>query len=329
MQQKTVSLIIPVYNIASYLPACLDSVLAQTHVDLEVICVNDGSADDSGVILDEYAKRDARVKVIHKENGGVSAARNDALDQATGSYIGFVDGDDEIEPDMIEFLVTAMERYDVDIAHCGYRMLHLDGTETLFYGTGEVWEQDHEKGLLDLFKGERIEPGCCNKLYKAELFNGVRFDRDLLYNEDLLMNARLFHNAKCAVFIDECKYRYIRREGSACKGAVGDKHVFHPVKVRERIEELCADESDAVQTIVAVSKLRANMSTYSLLTSKRGRAYASYAATYRRNIQELYAYFPYLGRSGQLHAWMIARVPWLCKPIFGVYNVLRGKSRYR
>jgi len=222
-----------------------------------------------------------------------------------------------------------MERYEADIAHCGYRMIHLDGSESLFYGTGEIWEQDHEKGLLDLLKGERIEPGCCNKLYKASLFDSVRFDGDLLYNEDLLMNARLFHKAAKAVFIDECKYRYIRREGSACKGAVGDKHVFHPVRVRERIEQLCMEESEAVQTAVAVSKLRANMSTYSLLTSKRGQAYASHKNTYRQNIRSLKAYIPFLGRSGQIQAWMIVYAPWLCKAVFGVYYALKGQGRYR
>ena len=116
-----ISIIIPVYKTEPYLRKCVDSVLAQTYTNLEVILVDDGSPDDCGKICDEYAAKDSRVKVIHKENGGLSSARNCGLDVATGKYIGFVDSDDWIDPDMYETLLGLLLRYDADIAEGSYR----------------------------------------------------------------------------------------------------------------------------------------------------------------------------------------------------------------
>ena len=126
MDEKLVSVIIPAYNIEDYIGRCLDSIISQTYKNLEIIVVDDGSRDYTGEILDNYAKKDRRIKVIHKENGGVSSARNKGIEAAEGDYIGFIDGDDLIEPGMYKTLVDLLEEENADIAHCGYQMVFPD-----------------------------------------------------------------------------------------------------------------------------------------------------------------------------------------------------------
>lgn len=120
MESKLISVIVPVYNVEKYLSKCIDSILAQTYKNLEIILVDDGSPDNCPKICDEYAKKDNRIKVIHKENGGLSAARNVALDIAKGEYIGFVDSDDFIAEDMYEVLYNLAEKYNAEISSVSF-----------------------------------------------------------------------------------------------------------------------------------------------------------------------------------------------------------------
>ena len=113
-----VSIIVPVYNVQDYLPKCLDSLLAQTYKNIEIIVVNDGSPDDSQRVIDEYAARDSRIVAVSKPNGGLSDARNFGMQYAQGEYIGFVDGDDYVEPDMYEKMLTKAKQEDSDIVEC-------------------------------------------------------------------------------------------------------------------------------------------------------------------------------------------------------------------
>ena len=130
-----ISIIVPAYNIETYLARTLDSVLAQTYQNIEVIVVNDGSKDGTGAVIDRYAAQDHRVKAIHKENGGVTSARFRGVAEATGDWIGFVDGDDTIEPQMYGRLLENALKYGADISHCGYRMVFLSRVD-YYYNTG-------------------------------------------------------------------------------------------------------------------------------------------------------------------------------------------------
>ena len=136
MKNFVVSIIIPAYNIENYIEKTLDSVLDQTYDSLEIIVVNDGSKDNTAAIIDSYAQKDNRIKVIHKENGGVTSARLAGIAAATGDYIGFVDGDDYIEPNMFELLVNNAINYNADISHCGYQMVFPNRTD-YYYSTGK------------------------------------------------------------------------------------------------------------------------------------------------------------------------------------------------
>ncbi len=118
-QNPRISVIVPVYNVEQYLPRCVESILAQTYENLEILLVDDGTKDNSGAICDAYARQDARVKAIHKKNGGLSSARNAGIDAATGEYLSFVDSDDWIEPDMYEKMMALMEKYSVRLVCAG------------------------------------------------------------------------------------------------------------------------------------------------------------------------------------------------------------------
>ena len=214
MDEKLVSVIIPAYNIEDYIGRCLDSIISQTYKNLEIIVVDDGSRDYTGEILDNYAKKDRRIKVIHKENGGVSSARNKGIEAAEGDYIGFIDGDDLIEPEMYKTLVDLLEEENADIAHCGYQMVFPDRID-YYHNTGKKKIQTTEEGLKDLLSGEMIEPGLVNKLYKNELIKNCRLNETVKINEDLLMNYQLFKLSQKSVYYDITPYSYMIRSSSA------------------------------------------------------------------------------------------------------------------
>lgn len=230
-----ISIIIPAYNIEQYLSNTLDSVLAQTYSNIEVIVVNDGSKDSTGAVIDEYAARDTRIKAIHKENGGVTSARLRGVAEASGEWIGFVDGDDYIEPEMYQRLLDNAMEYHADISHCGYQMVFPHGLVDYYYNTGRLVKQDKISGLKDLISGAFIEPGLCNKLFHKSLFyrliNGDKLPRDIKINEDLLMNYWLFKAADVAVYEDICPYHYVLRKGSAATSRLDEHKLRDPLKV--------------------------------------------------------------------------------------------------
>lgn len=234
--QPKITIIVPAYNREKYISHCLDSILAQSYQNIEIIIVNDGSQDGTAAIIDRYAAEHTCIRVIHQENGGVTCARLKGVAQASGEYIGFVDSDDEIESDMYELLLGNALKYKADISHCGYAMVFLSRV-TPYYGTNFIVEQDNQKGLFDLFEGLRIEPSLCNKLYHKSLFHSLLheniMDLSVKINEDLLMNYYLFRESKKSVFEDVCKYRYLVHEGSAANSKINRNKLEDPLKVRK------------------------------------------------------------------------------------------------
>lgn len=237
MNEK-ISIIIPAYNIQDYLGPTLDSVLSQTYENLEIIVVNDGSADGTSEIINAYAARDSRIKAIHKENGGVTSARLRGVAEATGSYIGFVDGDDLIEPQMYARLYENLKAHDADISHCGYQMVFPSRVD-YYYNTGKTVLQQEYQGCTDLLAGGFVEPGLWNKLYRKDLFAGLDewMDQTIRINEDLLMNFYLFRRAETSVFEDICPYHYVLRKGSAATSRLNIHKLQDPLRVLHRLME--------------------------------------------------------------------------------------------
>ena len=236
---KKISIIIPAYNLEQYLAKTLDSVLAQSHQNLEVIVVNDGSKDGTGAIIDHYASCDSRLRAIHKPNGGVTSARLAGVLEATGAWIGFVDGDDYVEPQMFARLLENALAHHADISHCGYQMVFPSGRVDYYHNTGRLVHQEGLQGCKDLLSSSFVEPALVNKLYRRELFYGLDawMNQSVRINEDLLMNYYLFRRAKTAVFEDVCPYHYVLRKGSAATSKLNAHKLQDPLKVTHIIFE--------------------------------------------------------------------------------------------
>lgn len=220
---EIISVILPVYNVEPYVGKCLESILAQTCQNLEVICVDDGSADRSGQICEEYAARDKRVIVLHKENGGAASARNMGLNIFSGNYVSFIDPDDWVEPDMYERLLSALVRSpEADFSTCGYFMDYPDGRSTPIKNQVEIPEQlisppDYLYYVYqrDLYRGVAGYP--VGKLFKRSLFEGsagVRFDEEYPVGEDTYPLVRCVLRSSYIVFEPQPLYHYYQRETS-------------------------------------------------------------------------------------------------------------------
>ena len=249
-----ISIIVPAYNLEKYIKRCLMSILHQTYSNLEIIVVNDGSTDNTRVIIDEIAAIDSRIVPIHQKNKGVFFSRIEGIKKATGNWIGFVDGDDEIELNMYETLLKNAIENDADISHCGYKMIYPDRTE-YFYNTQKKIIQDNRKGIKDLMMGTLVEPGLWNKLFKKSLLDSVLtkyadiFKNKYSINEDLLMNYFLFKNSKLSVFQDICLYHYILRKNSASKANINVVKLDDPLRVIRTIKD-DYESNDEIKAII-------------------------------------------------------------------------------
>ena len=205
------SIIIPVYNVAPYLRECLNSVLAQTFTDWEAICVDDGSTDGSGAILDEYAAKDSRFRVIHQLNAGVSAARNKALDTAQGEWIAFLDADDLIREDFLAHLLDAAKKFNADLVIGG----------VLRFGSGrkDVFVGPCVDGMVppeDLYvEYNSLCAWSCGKVYKRRLWDNIRFPVGIAYSEDRYVLHKILYAYPKVPFVAEALYRYRSRGDSA------------------------------------------------------------------------------------------------------------------
>ena len=198
-----VSVIVPVYNVEEYLDECVKSIINQTYKNLEIILVDDGSTDSCPKMCDEYAKLDGRIKVIHKENGGQSSARNLALDIASGEYLFFVDSDDLVYSDAVEVLLkTAIER-SADIVICG----QVCEIENLNKGNSKDVEYSTEKALENLLKEKVFTTSPCARIFKKELFDGIRYQEGRIH-EDFGTIYKVIDRANKVVYIDTYKYFY-------------------------------------------------------------------------------------------------------------------------
>jgi glycosyltransferase involved in cell wall biosynthesis len=204
-----ISIIVPVYNMERYLGRCVSSIVNQTYEKLEIILVDDGSTDSSPQMCEDYAKKDDRIKVVHKENGGLSDARNAGLKIATGDYIGYVDSDDWIEPDMYERMVNACIDNNAEMALCRYFREYDD--KTIDDGTDRVEILGRDE-ILRIYitdkEGFMVYNSVWSKLFKRELVEGVIFPKGQ-NSEDIMYTTRAFCKLDKAVYIDACLYHYV------------------------------------------------------------------------------------------------------------------------
>lgn len=207
-----ISIIVPVYKVEKYLDKCIESILNQTFKDFELILVDDGSPDRCGEMCDEYAKKDSRIVSVHKENGGLSDARNYGIDISNGKYIGFVDSDDYIEADMYETLYNNIIENDADVSVCGMYQCYQNN----FYReckTDEFFVVGGKEALKMALEGIKFSVPACNKIYKKEIITKNKYPVGKL-SEDAFVTPKLLAQVNKVVVTTEPKYYYVHRENS-------------------------------------------------------------------------------------------------------------------
>ena len=220
-----ISVLIPIYNVEKYLAACLDSLLAQTYTDWEAICVVDGSPDNSAEILELYAKKDSRIIALTQENKGVSAARNRALQAATGEYICYLDPDDEYSPFYLERLYNAVKDNNAEIAYCDYvrdkNLLSTSHEEPKYY-----------TDVFDKFVSKALDIGVYigNKIYRKELIKSISYPEDIKIAEDMVFHYRVMYTIKSIAHVPERLYFYRVRSDSVTNVPLSKKIIVDNFK---------------------------------------------------------------------------------------------------
>lgn len=222
-----ISIIVPIYKVEKYLRQCIDSIINQTYKALEIILVDDGSPDSCPEICDEYAKNDSRIKVVHKKNGGLMSARQAGLGVATGEYVGFVDGDDWIKPEMYARFAEAIEKYSPDMALCEFFFSYPDRDDSSsqrlsrpFFDKKQLEEEIYPTMLFrDRFYSFGVNPCCWSKVFKKELLekNLYKVTPEIKIGEDAAFTYPCLLDAQSLAYIGDCLYYYRINQESMTK----------------------------------------------------------------------------------------------------------------
>lgn len=257
-----ISIIVPVYKVEPYIHKCIDSILNQTFKDFELILIDDGSPDNCGKICDEYALKDNRVLVIHKENGGLSSARNRGIDIAKGEYIGFVDSDDWIEPDMYEILYDICKLNDCDMANCSSTIYFPN--KTVVNGGHSLIIHNKEEAMKTMLEGKLYDEVAWTKLIKKELLSNIRFKEGIIY-EDTDFTYRVIDKANKIGCIGKAKYNYMKREGSTMDKAVRDLRIDAAI-IYEEMYEFFKIKYPSLSNIVLLKLANSCMSILNMIS---------------------------------------------------------------
>lgn len=216
---ELISVIVPVYNVEQYLNQCVESLVKQVYKNIEIILVDDGSTDNSGVLCDKWVANENRIRVIHTENHGLSAARNVGIKNAKGTYISFVDSDDWVEIDFLETLVQNIQIYDADISSCGMKK-DYGNTKFDFNKDKESVCISQKQMFHEILCNEYVYGYVCNKLFRKELVDGNLFDENLFSQEDMDFTMRYLQKCKKCAYT-ESEYYHYRQRGGSMTGEIG------------------------------------------------------------------------------------------------------------
>ncbi len=262
-----ISIIVPVFGVEPFLDECVLSLLRQTYEDLEIILVEDGSPDCCDKICDHYAILDPRVRVIHKENRGLSEARNAGLDAARGEYIGFVDSDDYVSSDMFEFLLSLLEDTGSDMSICGHVKTSHNGKPRPYLKQKKVYILDSEEAISKMLQLGLYESFLWNKLFKRELFDSVRFPSGKLH-EDLFVMYKPMDKANRIAYSKSVKYFYRQRIGSVIHTFYNPRF-FDYIQASQEVRDFVEEKYPAILKTASFAYLRARIYTFfSLLIAR-------------------------------------------------------------
>lgn len=288
-----ISIIVPIYNAQKYLSRCIESVIKQTYKNFELILIDDGSTDNSYAICEEYQKKDNRIILIKKENGGQSSARNNGLNIARGNYIGFVDSDDWISSNMFEKLFSLIESYEADIVSSDYFFSNND-IEVFPEVSGKELVLNNKTEIIKyFFKSDKLnstnEFAVWGKLYKRELFNNLFFKEGIIY-EDYLLNFYLFEKANKIVKTKDILYAYFQSPNSTTRAKLDSKQMALLSTTNEIIENLIKYD----ENIQNLGQRKLAMVYFSLLARyvRYGTEFSNFEIT--KLVDELYSRRKYL-----------------------------------
>ena len=299
MPTPKISVIVPVYKVEKYLNKCVDSIVNQTFTDIEIILVDDGSPDNSGKMCDDWSQKDRRIRVIHKENGGQSDARNVGIDAATTDLLSFIDSDDFIEPDMLGTLYNLLTEHDADIAICGLCNCYKTGrfprcTEQ------NVVVCDGIEAMKNALIGVRTSVEICTKLFKKDLLGDLRFSKGMT-SEDAIFTPQLLLKAKRVVETPKPLYNYWHRSGSTTTRPF-DERTAHVVDAYKMILKLVEENSPQLVEIARFRLFWAYFTLLDRILASPGRhdfpAYYDSIDFLRKNWREIYkcSYFRFARR---------------------------------
>ena len=262
MNNELISIIVPIYNKEDYLRQCLDSIINQSYTNFEVLLVNDGSTDSSGIICQEYSERDSRFRYIEKKNGGVSSARNLGLERSEGAYITFIDSDDWVEFNYLEVLYNALRENNTDVAISSYKSYYLDGNFYLrVYSSQEEEFLRIGKRNRDVFLEVFPKLGKLNhdfhciasKLFKRELLESQKFDESINYGEDLYFFFNLYLKMQSIIYVKEATYIY-RQHGTNITLNFTESLALQEIQIHEQI--LKSAENQGIASFYYLEKLK-------------------------------------------------------------------------
>ena len=319
-RESQISVIVPVYNVEKYLARCVASILAQTYENLEVILVDDGATDRSGLICDEFASKDSSVKVIHKKNGGLSSARNAGLETAAGEYIAFVDSDDWIEPDAYAHMMQLMKKHQVKLV-CGGRYDVSGKTGERKVGLcpkrEEVISGEELAGRIFLWAG--CDSSACDKLYHRSLLEHFRYPEGKVC-EDVPVTYKIVLQAERVAMSDRPFYNYYHRAGSISMASAITEKTFHFSQHTEVIYPYIRDHHPAIAAQARYLRVRSLSHILLLLEQSEAEVRQQFAAEYRHDRKELkkhtlfFLKSPYFGKKEKITNLLLN---------FGLYRLLR------
>lgn len=255
------SVIIPVYNTEKYLKKCVDSIIHQEGVDLEIILVDDGSHDSSGAICDQYAKEHSNITSIHIKNSGPATAKNQGLSLAKGDFIALIDSDDELVPTMFQEMCTAGNKFNAEIVCCSYKQIDEAGNISHTDSTNKTYVLNHEEALLHLLSKKKIYSQCWTKIFKRSLItdNGIKNDDGLRTDEDFIFNIKAFCKSNTTVIVDKPLYIYTHRENSLAHSYFRkniNKYIDNRILRAETTDTIVANESQKIQDWAYIYNVR-------------------------------------------------------------------------
>lgn len=314
-----VSVIIPVYGTERYLSRCIESVISQTYTNLEIILVEDGSPDGCSAICDDYARKDSRIVVIHQENQGVSAARNTGLDNAHGDYFSFVDSDDELLPNAIEFLLNDIISFNADLASAVKSTIYSDGTIVNAYVDHKLTVYSGLDMLALSLEGDRQTNSACAKLFCRKKFSAIRFEVGKNVNEDGFYLFQCYTLRPRVVQHNESVYKYYIITNSNSRNVFSDKY-FDMLYFCDRKKAIIKEAFPELRDKLLIMEVSTNLFFLEILCRSTDKKYKSATKASIELIKRHYKYFECKNAHERKMAWIVAH---------GLYPAYKRAIRFK